>query len=94
MRRLPIVNYHMVFDIKEDFCREVCLMVGGHMIHAPDVTTYSSMVTRMMIYIALTMAVSHDLEIKTADVLNANVTAPNREKTWTVLGPEFGCDAG
>ena len=35
----------------------------------------------------------HDLDVKAADVLNAYVTAPNREKIWTVLGPEFGDNA-
>ncbi len=31
---------------------------------------------------------------KVGDVLNAYVTAPVTEKVWTVLGPEFGPDAG
>ena len=29
-----------------------------------------------------------------ADILNAYAMAPNHEKIWTVLGPEFGDDAG
>ena len=45
-------------------------------------------------HIALTMAVSHDLEVKTADVLNASVMALNRKKIQKVLGPEFGNNAG
>ena len=36
----------------------------------------------------------HNLEVKAADVLNANVMAPDREKLWTVSTPEFGHDAG
>ena len=40
------------------------------------------------------MVVLHDLELKAADVLNACITAPNREIIWTVLGLEFGEDAG
>ena len=44
--------------------------------------------------IVLTMAALHDLEVKAADVLNAYVMAPNQEKIWTVLHPEFGYDAG
>ena len=39
------------------------------------------------------MAALHDQGIKVANVLNASVTTPNREKMWTVLGPEFGDDA-
>ena len=48
---------------------------------------------RETVCIALTMAVLHDLEVKAADVLNAYVMAPNHEKIWSVLGPEFGDDA-
>ena len=43
---------------------------------------------------ALTMAALHHLEVKAADVLNTYVMATNWETTWTVLGPEFGYDAG
>jgi hypothetical protein len=36
----------------------------------------------------------NDLEVKVRDVLNAYITAPVKEKVWTILGPEFGHDAG
>ena len=61
--------------------------------HTPDTITYSSVVTRETVPIALTMVALHDLEVKTADVLNSYMTAPNVEKIWMVLGPEFGYDA-
>jgi hypothetical protein len=44
--------------------------------------------------IALTLAALNDLEVKTADIKNAYLTAPVTEKTWCVPGPEFGADAG
>ena len=44
--------------------------------------------------IALTLAALNDLEVKTADIKNAYLTAPVTEKIWTVLGPEFGPDCG
>jgi hypothetical protein len=40
------------------------------------------------------MAALNDLEVKIGNVLNAYITAPVTEKVWTVLGPEFGNDAG
>ena len=43
---------------------------------------------------ALTIAALTDLEVKVGDVLNAYITAPITEKVWTILGPEFGPDAG
>ena len=88
------VDCHMVFDIKtEDNCRKACLMAGGHMIQTIDTITYSSLVMRVTVCITLTMAVLHDQIVKALDVINTYVMAPNREKIWRVLGPEFGDDA-
>ena len=40
------------------------------------------------------LAALNDLQVKAGDVLNAYITAPCKEKVWTVLEPEFGHDAG
>ena len=89
------VNCHIVFDIKmEDFHRKACLVAGGQMTNIPHTITFSSVVTRETLCIALTMAALHDLEVKAADVLNAYVMAANNDKTLTVLCPEFGDNAG
>ena len=80
------VNCYMVFDIKmEDFQRKVCLVAVGHMTHTPDIITYSSVVMRETVCIALTMVALHDLEVKAANVLNTNVMVLNCENIWTVL---------
>ena len=85
----------ILFDIKmEDFPRKACLVVGGNMIHAPDTITHSSVVMREIVHMTLTMVVLHDLKAKAAGILKAYVMAPNHEKIWTVLGPEFGDNAG
>ncbi len=42
----------------------------------------------------MTLVALNDLEVKVGDVLNAYITAPITERVWTVLGPEFGQDAG
>ena len=44
--------------------------------------------------IALTLAGLNNLQVKVSDIENAYITAPCTEKIWTVLGPEFGSDAG
>ena len=36
----------------------------------------------------------YDLEVKAAKKLNGYVMTPNKEKTWMVLGSEFGDDIG
>jgi hypothetical protein len=40
------------------------------------------------------LAALNDLQVKAGDVLNTYITAPCKEKVWTILGPEFGPDAG
>jgi len=44
--------------------------------------------------LTLTFASLNDLKVKVGDVLNAYITAPVKEKVWTILGPEFGLDSG
>ena len=86
----PFVNCHIIFDFKiENFNRKACLVAGGHLAHTQDISTYFSVVTSETVHTALLMAAFSDLEVKAADMSNAYVTAPNREKLWTALCPEF-----
>jgi hypothetical protein len=86
---------HMVFDVKmEDFKRKARLVASGHMTEAPATITYASMVSRETVRIALMLAALNDLQVNVGDVLNVYITAPVKEKVWTVLGPKFGPDAG
>jgi hypothetical protein len=85
----------MVYDVKmEDFCRKAQFVAGGHMTETPATNTYASVVPQESVHIALTLAALNDLEVKTADIKNAYLTAPFLEKIWCVLGPEFGADTG
>ena len=90
------INTHMIFDIKmEDFRRKARLVAGGHMTKdVPPTITYASVVSRDTVRIALTIAALNGLDVKTADIMNAYITAPVQEKVWTILGPEFGDDQG
>jgi hypothetical protein len=88
------IRCHMIFDVKrEDFRRKARLVAGGHTTAAPATITYASVVSRESVRIALLLAALNDVEVKTADIY-AYITAPCSEKIWTVLGPEFGSDAG
>ena len=89
------VKCHMIFDVKmEDFRRKARLVAGGHMTDVPATVTYASVVSRETVRIALTIASLNALSVMAADILNAYITAPNKEKIWTLLGPEFGRDVG
>jgi hypothetical protein len=56
--------------------------------------TYSTVVSRDSVRILLTIAALNDLDVLGADVQNAFLTAPNKEKCWMVAGPKFGPEEG
>jgi ribosomal protein L31E len=90
------IKCHWVFDIKLDgnFTRKARLVAGGHMTNEPSSVTYSSVVSRDSVRIALMLAALNDLDVYSMDVSNAYLYAPCREKIWIVAGIEFGSDAG
>ncbi len=69
------------------------LVASGRKNKAPATITYVSVVSHETVPLALTIAALNDLKVKVGDILNAYITAPVKEKVWTVLGPEFGHDA-
>ena len=56
--------------------------------------TYSSVVSRDSVWIALTTAALNGLKVMACDIQNAYLTADCREKIWSVAGPAFGSEAG
>jgi hypothetical protein len=90
------IKCHMIFDIKmgENFRRKARMVAGGHTTVTPAVLTYSSVVSRDSVRIALTIAALNDLKVLSCDIQNAFLTAKCREKIYMVAGPEFGSDAG
>ena len=90
------IKCHMIFDVKigETFRRKACLVAGGHTTDAPATLTYSSVVSRDSVQIALTIAALNGLEVMACDIQNAYLTADCREKIWTRAGPEFGSESG
>ena len=86
---------HMVYDIKvENFLQKACLVAGGHMTDIASANDIRKCHLQRIVRIALMVASLNDLEIKTADIENAYLTAPIGEKILCTLGPEFGEDAG
>ena len=90
------ITGHLVFDVKlgENFRRKARYCADGHKTGAPASVTYSTVVSRDSVRILLTVAALNDLDILGADVQNAFLTAPNKEKCWMVAGPEFGPEEG
>ncbi len=73
---------HMIFDIKMDgsFTRKARLVADGHKTAPPTSMTYSSVVSRDSVKIALTIASLNSLEISACDIGNTYLNAPCREK--------------
>ncbi len=69
-------------------------MAGGHLTQASATIIYASVVSRETVCLALTFLSLNYLKVKVGDVLNAYITAPVKEKVWTILGPKFGHDSG
>ena len=66
------------------------MLAGGHMTVLPSSITYSSVVSRNSVRIALTIAALNVLSILGFDIQNAYITAPCRESIWTTAGLKFG----
>ena len=94
--RFQEIKCHMIVDVKigENFCRKAQLVAGKHTAEAPATLTYSLVVSRDSVWIALTVAALNELEVMACDIQNAYLTADCREKIWTRAGPEFGSEAG
>ena len=86
------ITGHLVFDVKlgENFRRKARYCADGHKTEAPSAITYSSVVSRDSVRIMLMVAALNELDLQSADVQNAFLTAPNLEKVWLRAGPEFG----
>lgn len=91
------IKCHLISDKRmgENFRRKARFVSGGHTTKVPDsIITYSSVVSRDSVTIALTNAGLNGLQVMACDIQNAYLTADCREKIWTVAGPEFGSEAG
>jgi len=81
---------HMIFDVKMDLTRKARFVAGGHWTDPPSQVTYSTVVSRDSVRIAFLIAALNDIEILSADIGNAYLNAPTKERVHTTAGPEFG----
>jgi len=77
-----------------DFTPKARFVADGHTTEAPGLITYSSVVTRDSIQLAFLIAGLNDLKVLAADVTNAYLNAPRREKIWFEGQIETGPDKG
>ena len=89
------IPYHFIFTVRFDLTRKSRLVAGGHRHKdVPSYETYSSVVSRDSVRIMLTIAALNNLNLLAADIGNAYLNAPNKERVHITCGPElFGPDA-
>ena len=80
------ISAHFIFDIKlgENFRRKARLVADGHKTKTSSSVTYSSIVARDSVRICLLLAVLNNLDLLAANIENAYLTAPCRERVWTL----------
>ena len=75
-----------------DFTRKARYVGRGDKIPKPMNSTYSGVVSRESVRIALTYAALNDPEVISADIMSAYLQAPCTEKYYIICGPEFGTE--
>ena len=84
------IPYHIIFDVKFDLTRKARLVAGGHKHKdVPAFECYSSVASRETIRIAFLLATVNKLKLLAADIGNAYLNAPCREKVHVTVGPEL-----
>jgi hypothetical protein len=84
------ITCHLVFEVKFDLRRKARYVAGGHLTSTPAHLTYSSVVSRESVRIGFLIAALNDLDIWAADIQNAYLNAPTKEKVWFKAGDEWG----
>jgi hypothetical protein len=80
----------MVFDVKLDLVRKARFVAGGHQTDPPKESVYSSVISCDSVRLAFLIAALNDLETLSADVQNAYLNAPTKERIYMTAGPEYG----
>lgn len=90
------VDYHILFDIKmrRNFRRKARIVAGKHKTSTPLSMAHFSVVSIDSVRIFLTIPERNGLNVIDCDIQNAYLPAKRREKSWTIVGPQFGTKAG
>ena len=85
------ITGHFIFNVmlRENFRRKAKWVADCHKTSAPSAVTYSTVVSRDSVRIILLIAALNDLDVQGADIQNAYLIAPNKEKLWMKAGPDF-----
>ena len=76
----------MIFYVntRENFIRKAQFVSDGHKTKTPAEMTYSSLVSKDLVVITLTIAALDNLDVLACDIQNTYLTADCRERVWVV----------
>jgi hypothetical protein len=84
------IPYHIIFDVKYDLTRKSRCVAGGHRNKdVPAHASFSSVASRDSVRLTLLIAALNDLDVLSADIGNAYLNAPCRERVYVECGPEL-----
>jgi len=85
------IGLHMIFDVKiGDLQRKARLVANGNTTELPTESTFSTVVTRESVRIFFLLAALNDVEVLSADIQNAYISAPTKERRFARCKLEFG----
>ena len=73
-----------------DFIRKSRCVLDGYRSDDPVGSTYTGVVSRDSVRIALTYAALNNIDVLAADIHNAHLQAPLSQKHYVICGVEFG----
>ena len=80
--------------MRENFRQIARMVAGGNVTDVPSSITYSYVASIDSVQILFMISALNDLKVLGCDIQTAYLTAPTREKIWTIAGPEFGSEKG
>ncbi len=83
---------HIVWDVKMDFTCKAQWVKDGHKTPDPTTSSFTGVVSRESIRIALIYAAMLGLPVIGGNIKNAYLKAPSLGKHFIVRGPEFGVE--
>ncbi len=86
------IDCHMMFDVKLTLERKACYVAGGHQTMPTKGITFASVESRDRIRIAFCVAALNDLDVLSADISGAYLSANAAEKVYTIAGKELGAE--
>ena len=84
------IRVRVIYDVKHDGRHKSRIVAGGHLTPIPEESVYSGVVSIRSIRLVTFLAELNKLPLWGADIGNAYLEAPTKEKVFIVAGPEFG----